>query len=87
MNGKKWYYAEQIAEGCALFFVELTDQEADVIRSFLDKQGDGPDEGYSGYMVFGDESFNTREEAEEFTKTNYQTKSIWLYDYHKDKES
>ena len=87
MNGKKWYYARKMAEGAALFFVELTDQEADVIRSFLDKQGNGPDEGDSGDMELGDESFNTREEVEEFTKTHSYMQLIWKYDCHEEDEN
>lgn len=48
MADKKWYYGIRTAEGNALFFIELTQEEADAIRKFESEQDNGPDEGYSG---------------------------------------
>ena len=74
---KRWYYANRIGEGAALFFVELTKEEANIIYEFLDKQNDGPDSGYSGILYFGFGNYNengeligfeTRQEAIDYCK-------------------
>lgn len=77
MTNKKWYYGIRSAEGNALFFVELTNEEADIIRKFLSEQDNGPDEGYSGNMELSKENFNSREEAIIYTKLKYPY--LWSY--------
>lgn len=78
MSNKKWYYAFRSAEGEALFFVELTNEEADIIRKFLSEQDNGPDDGYSGNIELSQESFNSKDEAEAYTMKEYYY--IWKFD-------
>ena len=73
---KKWYVFQRMAEGRALFFVELNDDEFQTVCNFLCCQRNGPDEGYSGLIEpITHEGFNTKEDAEMYIRRH----NMWPY--------
>lgn len=65
---KKWYIGERLAEGEAIFFVELSEVEVKAVRRFIEAQANGPCELYSGSFSMNPVAFDSLEEAETFAK-------------------
>lgn len=81
---KKWYIFKRSAEGAAIFIVSLTDSEVGIVKHFLERQYDGPDEGYSGRMEYVAGPFATREDAVDYSMKEYR--HIYIYDYRNEDE-
>ena len=68
-NNRKWYIGTRSAEGEAVFFVDLSEDEKDAVIRFASAQYYGPDEGYSGsFSIDTKNCFNTLEEAVAYAK-------------------
>lgn len=72
MVDKKWYIGSRDAEGCAIFFVELSPEEVEAVIKFASAQNFGPDEGYSGVFAIHGNSFDSLEAAEEYAHDKSQ---------------
>lgn len=70
---KKWYIGEVSAEGDCAFTFQATDEEYRAIQNFVDASINNAfiNERWSGVVYVYDESFNTKEEAEKFYRSDY----------------
>ena len=67
---KKWYIVENVADEEEVAIVELTEDEAKVVRKFLDTQIIvSPGEYVGSTRFYLNKPYNTKEEAEEAVKT------------------